>query len=96
MRALFCLLAALLAGPVPAAAQGGVDLSANLGLVSDYRFRGLSLSDRGPALQGGVDLEADMGLFAGAWASTIADYEGANAELDIYGGYAGSLAGLVS
>jgi uncharacterized protein (TIGR02001 family) len=85
-----------LASPAAAAepAEGGVDLSANVGIVSDYRFRGLSLSDRKPALQGGMDLEAGMGLFAGSWASTIADYEGANVELDVYGGYAGSLAGI--
>ena len=83
-----------LACPAAAAAEGGVDLSANVGVVSDYRFRGLSLSDRRPALQGGMDLEAGMGLFAGTWASTIADYGGANVELDVYGGYAGSLAGI--
>jgi uncharacterized protein (TIGR02001 family) len=83
-----------LACPAAAATEGGVDLSANVGVVSDYRFRGLSLSDRNPALQGGVDLEAGMGLFAGTWASTIADYEGADVELDLYAGYAGSVAGI--
>jgi uncharacterized protein (TIGR02001 family) len=95
MRLAILTFAALLPA-CPAAATGGngVDLSANVGVVSDYRFRGLSLSDRNPALQGGVDLEADMGLFAGTWASTIADYEGANVELDLYGGYAGSMAGF--
>ena len=87
-----CVLFA--ACPAPAAAQPPVDLSANVGIVSDYRFRGLSLSDRGPALQGGVDLEAEMGLFAGAWASTIADYGGADVELDLYAGYKANLAGF--
>jgi len=76
------------------AREDAVDLSGNVGIVSDYRFRGLSLSDRHPAVQGGLDLEADMGLFAGTWASTIADYGGANIELDVYGGYAGSVAGI--
>jgi uncharacterized protein (TIGR02001 family) len=94
MRRARLLLPALLACAAPAAAQPAVDLSANLGLVSDYRFRGLSLSDRNPALQGGVDLEAEMGLFAGSWASTIADYGGANVEVDLYAGYQGSVAGL--
>jgi uncharacterized protein (TIGR02001 family) len=90
------LVAAVLvaAAPAPAAAQRSVDLSANVGLVSDYRFRGLSLSDLGPALQGGVDLEADMGLSVGAWASTIADYGGARVEVDIYAGYRRSVAGF--
>ena len=70
------------------------ELSANIGLVSDYRFRGISLSDRDPAIQGGVDLETRAGWFAGTWVSTIADYEGANVEFDLYAGYAGSVAGL--
>ena len=96
MTHLHLLLAAALlaAGAAPAAAQPSVDLSANIGLVSDYRFRGLSLSDRGPALQGGVDLEAEMGLFAGTWVSTIADYGGAHVEVDLYAGYRGSAAGF--
>lgn len=87
-------LAAMLAGSsVPAWAQDGLDLSANAGVVSDYRFRGISLSDRDPALQGGIDLEAGP-VFAGAWGSTIAEYGGAEVELDFYGGLQGSLGGL--
>lgn len=70
------------------------DFSANIGVVSDYRFRGLSYSDRDPAIQGGIDVSHKSGLFAGTWASSIADYGGANVELDFYGGYAGSAAGL--
>ena len=69
-------------------------LSANAAVVSDYRFRGLSLSDRNPAVQGGVDLTMDNGLFVGSWASSVADTGGSNVELDLYAGYAGSVAGL--
>jgi uncharacterized protein (TIGR02001 family) len=75
--------------PLAAQAQETIDLSANAGVVSDYRYRGISLSDRDIAVQGGVDLEAGP-FFAGAWASTIAEYEGADAEIDIYGGLQGS------
>jgi len=78
--------------PAPAAAQSTVHLSANAGLVSDYRFRGISLSNRNPALQGGVDVETDFGLFAGTWASSIADYGGAKVEIDAYAGYKASVA----
>lgn len=78
---------------VPAAAQA-VDLSANVAAVSDYRFRGISLSDRDPALQGGADLTFGSGLFVGGWASTIADYGGADVEVDAYAGWAGE-AGLI-
>jgi uncharacterized protein (TIGR02001 family) len=69
-------------------AESGLDLSANIGIVSDYRFRGVSLSDRDPALQGGLDLEGEH-FFIGTWASTIADYEGAEVEVDIYAGVQG-------
>jgi uncharacterized protein (TIGR02001 family) len=43
----------------------------NVGVVSDYRYRGISQSRLKPALQGGVDLAGPNGLYAGAWASTI-------------------------
>ena len=93
-RPIVLACALLAAWPLPAAAEVALDLSANVGLVSDYRFRGLSLSDRDPAFQGGVDVNADIGLFAGAWGSTIADYGGAGVEVDFYGGYNGSAAGF--
>ena len=79
------------AGLVLPAAAHAVDLSANVAAVSDYRFRGISLSDRDPALQGGVDLALDSGLYVGSWASTIADYGGADVEVDVYAGYAGEV-----
>jgi uncharacterized protein (TIGR02001 family) len=78
---------------LPAAAHAA-DLSANVGVVSDYRFRGISLSDRDPALQGGVDVGLGGGFYAGGWASTIADYGGADVEVDAYVGY-GAEVGLL-
>jgi len=95
MKTILPLLAGLatVSGATAAAAEAPVELSANAAIVSDYRFRGLSLSDRDPALQGGVDLTSRIGLFAGSWASTIADYEGADVELYLYGGYTAALAG---
>jgi uncharacterized protein (TIGR02001 family) len=86
----FAVAALLAAISTPTLAQSSPDISANLGIVSDYRFRGLSLSDRKPALQAGADVETDR-FFVGAWASTIADYSGADVELDLYGGVHGSL-----
>lgn len=74
--------------------SSGLDISANIGAVSDYRFRGVSLSDKDPALQGGIDVSVPSGWFAGTWASTIADNGGANLEVDLYAGKTGELAGL--
>lgn len=70
------------------------EISGNVGLVSDYRYRGLSLSDKDPAIQGGIDVAHESGFFVGTWASSIADYGGSNVELDVYGGYGGSAIGL--
>ncbi|MFZ9162326.1 MAG: TorF family putative porin, partial [Burkholderiaceae bacterium] len=38
-------------------------ISGNFGLFSDYRFRGISQTDRAPALQGGFDLTHKSGFY---------------------------------
>ena len=43
----------------------------NVGLYSQYIFRGLTQTNRKPALQGGVDLTHSSGFYLGAWASNI-------------------------
>lgn len=65
-------------------------LSANLALVSDYRFRGLSQSFRQPALQGGFDYAHPSGFYLGNWNSSLSGNQynnGAGLEMDFYGGY---------
>ena len=66
-------------------------LSANVGLISDYRYRGISQTRLKPALQGGFDLTHKSGFYAGVWASSIKWIKdaggGSNAEIDVYGGY---------
>ncbi|MGB7480570.1 MAG: TorF family putative porin [Burkholderiaceae bacterium] len=65
-------------------------LSANLALVSDYRFRGLSQSFRQPALQGGFDYVHPSGFYLGNWNSSVSGNQynnGAGLEMDFYGGY---------
>ena len=72
-------LAAVAAGitaPSAALAQdteeaGPVTVSANVALTSDYRFRGVSLSNGDPAIQGGIDVGHDSGFYVGTWASSI-------------------------
>ncbi|MFC3711303.1 TorF family putative porin [Sphingoaurantiacus capsulatus] len=81
------LTAALLLGiAAPAAA---IDLSASVTGVTDYRYRGISLSDRDPALQASVEAELPSGIFLGAWGSTIEEFGGADTELDLYAGWGG-------
>jgi uncharacterized protein (TIGR02001 family) len=69
-------------------------LSYNVGVVSDYRYRGISQSRLKPALQGGIDFAHKNGFYLGTWASTIKWIKDAGGdapvEWDIYGGYKGS------
>jgi uncharacterized protein (TIGR02001 family) len=66
-------------------------LSYNVGVVTDYRYRGISQSRLRPALQGGADFSHKSGFYLGTWASTIKWIKDAGgdapAELDLYGGY---------
>ncbi len=64
-------------------------VTGNAGLFSDYRFRGISQTDKKPAFQGGFDLAHASGFYLGNWNSNIdsAFFGGANVEMDFYGGY---------
>ncbi len=77
------------------AAEPESSLSYNVGVVSDYRYRGISQSRLESALQGGIDYADKSGFYVGAWGSTIKwikDAGGdANVELDLYGGYKGAV-----
>ena len=76
----------------PAAPESS--LAFNAGVVSEYRYRGISQTRLQPALQGGVDYTDKSGFYVGAWASTIKWIKDAGGsapvELDLYGGYKGS------
>lgn len=74
-----------------AAPQPDYTLSANIGVISDYRYRGISQTRLKPALQGGLDFSHKSGFYLGAWASSIKWIKdaggGSSAEVDVYGGY---------
>lgn len=72
---------------LPATAKAA-DWSAELGLVSDYRYRGVSLSGEKPALQGSADIEWASGFYGELWASTIRNDGAGRIELDGTAGYA--------
>jgi uncharacterized protein (TIGR02001 family) len=61
----------------------------NMGVFSDYRFRGISQTNKKPAIQGGVDFAHSSGIYLGNWNSNVdsAMYNGANIEMDFYGGW---------
>ncbi|MES2754484.1 MAG: TorF family putative porin [Pseudomonadota bacterium] len=80
---------AQVATPGPAEPATGFDLSVGVTGTSDYRFRGLSQSNKRPALQGTVGVTHSSGFYVGTWASTISNYvaNGSPAEVDLYGGF---------
>jgi uncharacterized protein (TIGR02001 family) len=63
-------------------------------VVSDYRFRGISQTDKRFALQGSITVTHKSGLYASVWGSSIDDYitsppgvPGSDQELDLIAGY---------
>jgi len=80
------------------AGHAQAQLSSTVTLVSDYEFRGVSLSDEDPALQASLDYGFANGLAIGAWASTLDygdDYDG-RFELDFYASYGREISETVS
>jgi uncharacterized protein (TIGR02001 family) len=82
----------------------------NMGVTSDYVFRGISQSRNSPAVSGGVDYShSPTGLYLGAWTSTIKWVQDADTvnttnatrsntpfEVDLYGGIKGDIGGGLS
>jgi uncharacterized protein (TIGR02001 family) len=91
------LPAALATGLMAAAtaAQAEMEISGNVALTSDYKFRGISQSDESPAIQGGFDASWDNGIYVGTWGSTV-DFDSndgfdGSLELDYYVGWASDI-----
>lgn len=72
--------------------------TANVALVTDYLYRGISQTGGNPAIQGGFDYAHSSGFYAGVWGSSISWISdgglGSNAglELDTYFGFKNSFA----
>ncbi len=66
-----CALAA-----TPAFAEDGesdITVSGNATVASQYRFRGVGLSNGNVAIQGGVDVSHSSGIYIGTWGSSLAN-----------------------
>jgi uncharacterized protein (TIGR02001 family) len=93
-RRLAAAFALLAAAPATAQALPAFDLTGEVGLLSDYRFRGLSLSDGDPALRGVLTLSHASGLYTGVRATTLRTGAGrdlGDGEFDLYAGWRGDL-----
>ena len=65
------ILTSLAAAGLLAATGAAADITGNVGLTTDYVFRGISQTDEKPAIQGGLDYAHSSGAYAGVWASNV-------------------------
>ena len=91
------LPAALIATPAVAQDAPASPITVNGGatLVSDYRFRGISQTDKRFAVQGTLTVSHESGLYGTVWGSSIDDYvaNGADQEIDFIVGYKKTIGG---
>ena len=89
---------------VPVTQAFGAEVSGNIALTTDYKFRGISQSDSAPSVQGGFDIAFDNGAYIGTWGAAV-DFDcaidtcgGLNGgiELDYYAGFASDISDSVS
>jgi uncharacterized protein (TIGR02001 family) len=95
-KTLLAITAAALVTPALPVLSADSPLSANIGVFSDYRFRGVSQTDKKAAVQGGFDYSAPNGFYVGNWNSSIS-WIGQNSsglESDFYIGYATEMGGI--
>jgi uncharacterized protein (TIGR02001 family) len=84
------LLTFVAAAPAAAVDLGsGFSVGGGATLVSDYRFRGISQTDKRFAVQGTFTISHSSGFYATWWGSSIDDYiaAGSDAENDLILGY---------
>lgn len=64
-------------------------------LISDYRFRGISQTNKRFAVQGTLGVSHSSGFYVGTWGSSIDDYveNRSNQEIDLYAGWKHSFSG---
>lgn len=77
----------------PVGATGTFEVSGELNLLSDYRFRGVSRSDEDPAVQAGLMVSHESGLYVGARGTSLQGMDGfrlldqGDVQFDLYAGF---------
>lgn len=85
------LLTATVLGSLFVSTYAVAGASGNIGVTSNYIWRGVSQTGDGAAVSGGLDYEADNGLYVGTWASNVDIGGTKGTEVDLYAGYAKEL-----
>ena len=88
----FATAVAMIAAPAAYAEEGDapsdVTISGGATVISDYRFRGISQSNKRPAIQGTATISHKSGFYGSVWGSSVDDYIADNsAELDLVAGF---------
>lgn len=87
-------IAALMAGTMLSPALAEVSIEGNIGITTDYIWRGMSQNAGGTSASGGLDVDYGNGFYAGTWVgdtaasdspTTEADF--GTQEVDVYFGY---------
>jgi uncharacterized protein (TIGR02001 family) len=72
-------------------APSAITINGTATVVSDYRFRGISQTDKNFAVQGSLTVSHESGLYATVWGSSVDDYVTAslqsNQEIDLIVGF---------
>jgi uncharacterized protein (TIGR02001 family) len=95
----FALAAASLTTPAFAqaadTAADPITVTGSVTTVTDYRFRGISQTDKNFAVQGSVTVAHESGAYVGLWASSVDDYiaAGGDQEIDLIAGFKKTLGG---
>ncbi len=63
------------------------EVSANLGVTSNYIWRGVTQSDKNISLSAGADYSSTSGMYAGIWAASVDFNDDTRFEYDVYGGF---------
>ncbi len=84
------LFAGLAAAPAFADEASPITITGSAALTSEYRLRGISQTDRDPAIQAGITVTHSSGLYVGTWGSNLSgsgSFGGDNLEIDVLAGY---------
>jgi len=95
------LVAASVLAATVASGAAMAEVSMNIGVTSNYIWRGVTQTNDEAAVSGGIDYSHDSGFYLGAWASSLGNGDSSqgasggsaptSTEFDYYGGFSGSV-----
>ena len=91
------LAASCAAAPAFADDTPAITITGSAALTSEYRLRGISQTDRDPAIQAGITVSHSSGFYVGTWGSNLSGagtFGGDNMELDVLAGYTKAVGGV--